>query len=55
VVAGAGTAPEAAQKAAAFVRRIDKLPLPVRESAPGFLVNAVPRHPTMNEAMRCVR
>jgi 3-hydroxyacyl-CoA dehydrogenase/enoyl-CoA hydratase/3-hydroxybutyryl-CoA epimerase len=52
VVAGAGTAPEAAQKAAAFVRRIDKLPLPVKD-APGFLVNAV-LAPYMNEAMRCV-
>ena len=39
VVAGAVTAPQAARKAAAFVRSIDKLPLPVKE-APGFLVNA---------------
>ena len=52
VVAGDITAPEVAQKAAAFVRRIDKLPLPVRD-APGFLVNAV-LAPYMNEAMRCV-
>ena len=52
VVAGAGTAPEVAQKAAAFVRGIDKLPLPVKD-APGFLVNAV-LAPYMNEAMRCV-
>ncbi|BAO27893.1 3-hydroxyacyl-CoA dehydrogenase NAD-binding domain-containing protein [Sulfuritalea hydrogenivorans] len=52
VVAGAGTAPEAAQKAAAFVRKIDKLPLPVKD-APGFLVNAV-LAPYMNEAMKCV-
>ena len=52
VVAGTGTAPEAAQKAAAFVRKIDKLPLPVKD-APGFLVNAV-LAPYMNEAMRCV-
>ena len=52
VVAGAGTAPEVAQKAAAFVRKIDKLPLPVKD-APGFLVNAV-LAPYMNEAMRCV-
>ena len=52
VVAGASTAPKAAQKAAAFVRSIDKLPLPVRD-APGFLVNAV-LAPYMNEAMRCV-
>ncbi|MFA5123696.1 3-hydroxyacyl-CoA dehydrogenase NAD-binding domain-containing protein [Zavarzinia sp.] len=52
VVAGAATAPEAAQKAAAFVRGIDKLPLPVKDS-PGFLVNAV-LAPYMHEAMRCV-
>ena len=52
VVAGDNTAPEAAQKAAAFVRKIDKLPLPVKD-APGFLVNAV-LAPYMNEAMRCV-
>jgi 3-hydroxyacyl-CoA dehydrogenase/enoyl-CoA hydratase/3-hydroxybutyryl-CoA epimerase len=52
VVAGEITAPEAAQRAAAFVRRIDKLPLPVKD-APGFLVNAV-LGPYMHEAMRCV-
>ncbi|MDP3514495.1 MAG: 3-hydroxyacyl-CoA dehydrogenase NAD-binding domain-containing protein [Sulfuritalea sp.] len=54
VVAGAATAPAIAiaQKAAAFVRRIDKLPLPVRD-APGFLVNAV-LAPYLHEAMRCV-
>ena len=52
VVAGEKTAPEVAQKAAAFVRRIDKLPLPVKD-APGFLVNAV-LGPYMNEAMKCV-
>jgi 3-hydroxyacyl-CoA dehydrogenase/enoyl-CoA hydratase/3-hydroxybutyryl-CoA epimerase len=52
VVAGAVTSPEVAQKAAAFVRKIDKLPLPVKD-APGFLVNAV-LGPYMNEAMRCV-
>lgn len=52
VVAGDITAPDAAQKAAAFVRKIDKLPLPVKD-APGFLVNAV-LAPYMNEAMRCV-
>ena len=52
VVAGAATAPEVAQRAAAFVRRIDKLPLPLRD-APGFLVNAV-LAPYMHEAMRCV-
>jgi len=52
VVAGDITAPEVAQKAAAFVRKIDKLPLPVKD-APGFLVNAV-LAPYMHEAMRCV-
>jgi 3-hydroxyacyl-CoA dehydrogenase/enoyl-CoA hydratase/3-hydroxybutyryl-CoA epimerase len=52
VVAGEKTSPEVAQKAAAFVRRIDKLPLPVKD-APGFLVNAV-LGPYMNEAMKCV-
>ncbi len=52
VVTGAATAPEVAQKAAAFVRRIDKLPLPVKD-APGFLVNAV-LAPYLHEAMKCV-
>jgi 3-hydroxyacyl-CoA dehydrogenase/enoyl-CoA hydratase/3-hydroxybutyryl-CoA epimerase len=52
VVAGDRTAPEVAHKAAAFVRKIDKLPLPVKD-APGFLVNAV-LGPYMNEAMKCV-
>lgn len=40
VVAAADGDPEMARRAALFVRRIDRLPLPVR-SAPGFLVNAV--------------
>jgi 3-hydroxyacyl-CoA dehydrogenase/enoyl-CoA hydratase/3-hydroxybutyryl-CoA epimerase len=52
VVASSTTAPLAAQQAAAFVRAIDKLPLPVRD-APGFLVNAV-LAAYLNEAMRCV-
>ncbi len=52
VVAGEKTAPEVAQRAAAFVRKIDKLPLPVKD-APGFLVNAV-LGPYMHEAMKCV-
>ena len=52
VVAGERTATDVAQKAAAFVRKIDKLPLPVKD-APGFLVNAV-LGPYMNEAMKCV-
>ena len=40
VVAGEATDPTLARKAAAFVRGIDKLPLPVKDS-PGFLVNRV--------------
>ncbi len=52
VVAAEGGDPEMARRAAAFVKQIDRLPLPVR-SAPGFLVNAV-LAPYMLEAMRCV-
>jgi 3-hydroxyacyl-CoA dehydrogenase/enoyl-CoA hydratase/3-hydroxybutyryl-CoA epimerase len=40
VVSSEGTNPDLAKKAAAFVRQIDKLPLPVKD-APGFLVNRV--------------
>ena len=40
VVSSERTNPELAKKAAAFVRQIDKLPLPVKD-APGFLVNRV--------------
>jgi len=40
VVMSEATRPALAQQAAAFVRRIDKLPLPVADS-PGFLVNRV--------------
>jgi 3-hydroxyacyl-CoA dehydrogenase/enoyl-CoA hydratase/3-hydroxybutyryl-CoA epimerase len=40
VVSSEGTSPEMARNAAAFVRQIDKLPLPVKD-APGFLVNRV--------------
>lgn len=40
VVASTRTSPETAKQAAAFVRQIDRLPLPVR-SSPGFLVNRV--------------
>jgi 3-hydroxyacyl-CoA dehydrogenase / enoyl-CoA hydratase / 3-hydroxybutyryl-CoA epimerase len=50
VVSGAGTHPAMAQKAAAFVRQIDKLPLPVKDS-PGFLVNRV-LGPYMQNAFR---
>lgn len=52
VVECEGANPEMVKKACAFVRGIDKLPLPVK-SAPGFLVNAV-LAPYMLEAMRCV-
>ena len=52
VVAGRETAPALVARGAAFVRQIDKLPLPVR-SAPGFLVNRV-LAPYLLTAMRCV-
>ena len=52
VVRTAATGDEAFRRAAAFVRRLDKLPLPVRDE-PGFLVNAV-LGPYMYEALRCV-
>jgi len=50
VVSGAITDSTMAQKAAAFVRQIDKLPLPVKDS-PGFLVNRV-LGPYMQNAFR---
>ncbi len=50
VVSGEVTDPELAKSAAAFVRQIDKLPLPVRDS-PGFLVNRV-LGPYMQNAFR---
>ena len=52
IVVGAATRPELVPRAAALVRQIDKLPLPVK-SAPGFLVNRI-LAPYLNEAMRCV-
>ncbi|MBL8425869.1 MAG: enoyl-CoA hydratase/isomerase family protein [Dechloromonas sp.] len=52
VVEGEGADPAAVQAACAFVRQIDKLPLPVK-STPGFLVNAV-LAPYMLAAMRAV-
>jgi 3-hydroxyacyl-CoA dehydrogenase/enoyl-CoA hydratase/3-hydroxybutyryl-CoA epimerase len=52
IVKGADTDPDVAKKAAAFVRRIDKLPLPVKDS-PGFLVNRV-LGPYMDQALRMV-
>jgi 3-hydroxyacyl-CoA dehydrogenase/enoyl-CoA hydratase/3-hydroxybutyryl-CoA epimerase len=50
VVHGANTDAEVAKKAAAFVRSIDKLPLPVKDS-PGFLVNRV-LGPYLDQALR---
>jgi 3-hydroxyacyl-CoA dehydrogenase / enoyl-CoA hydratase / 3-hydroxybutyryl-CoA epimerase len=52
VVAGDRTDPVLARKAAAFVRHIDKLPLPVKDS-PGFLVNRV-LGPYMQNAFRLI-
>src|SRR5205814_4598411 len=52
VVAGRETRPDLVARGAAFVRQIDKLPLPVK-SAPGFLVNRV-LAPYLMTAMRCV-
>ena len=52
VVTAEGGDVEVTRQACAFVRGIDKLPLPV-QSAPGFLVNAV-LGPYLLEAMRCV-
>jgi 3-hydroxyacyl-CoA dehydrogenase/enoyl-CoA hydratase/3-hydroxybutyryl-CoA epimerase len=52
VVQGAQTRPELARQAAAFVRHIDKLPLPVKD-APGFLVNRV-LGPYMQNAFRLI-
>ncbi|MCA1938312.1 MAG: enoyl-CoA hydratase/isomerase family protein [Dechloromonas sp.] len=52
VVEGDGADPAMVRAACAFVKQIDKLPLPVK-SAPGFLVNAV-LAPYMLAAMRAV-
>ncbi|WP_298393019.1 3-hydroxyacyl-CoA dehydrogenase NAD-binding domain-containing protein [uncultured Azonexus sp.] len=52
VVEAAGADPAMVRAACAFVKQIDKLPLPVK-SAPGFLVNAV-LAPYMLAAMRAV-
>jgi 3-hydroxyacyl-CoA dehydrogenase/enoyl-CoA hydratase/3-hydroxybutyryl-CoA epimerase len=52
VVVGARTRSSLVAPAAAFVRQIDKLPLPVK-SAPGFLVNRV-LAPYLMAAMRAV-
>ena len=50
VVSGAQTSADMVRKATAFVRQIDKLPLPVMDS-PGFLVNRV-LGPYMQNAFR---
>ena len=52
IVVGRRTRDDLAPLAAAFARKIDKLPLPVK-SAPGFLVNRI-LAPYLMEAMRCV-
>jgi 3-hydroxyacyl-CoA dehydrogenase/enoyl-CoA hydratase/3-hydroxybutyryl-CoA epimerase len=52
VVSSAQTNPDVAKKAAAFVRHIDKLPLPTKDS-PGFLVNRV-LGPYMQNAFRLI-
>ena len=52
IVVGKNTRADLTGPAAAFVRQIDKLPLPVK-SAPGFLVNRV-LAPYLMTAMRCV-
>ena len=52
VVVGANTREDLVPRAAAFVRQIDKLPLPVK-SAPGFLVNRL-LAPYLMAAMRAV-
>ena len=52
IVAGSRTDPQIAKQAAAFVRAIDKLPLPVKDS-PGFLVNRV-LGPYLQQALRMV-
>jgi len=52
IVSSAQTNPEPAKRAAAFVRYIDKLPLPVKD-APGFLVNRV-LGPYMQNAFRMI-
>jgi 3-hydroxyacyl-CoA dehydrogenase / enoyl-CoA hydratase / 3-hydroxybutyryl-CoA epimerase len=52
IVHGRQTRGDLVSPAAAFVRQIDRLPLPVT-SAPGFLVNRV-LAPYLMEAMRCV-
>jgi 3-hydroxyacyl-CoA dehydrogenase/enoyl-CoA hydratase/3-hydroxybutyryl-CoA epimerase len=52
VVSGPATRADLVPAAAAFVGRIDKLPLPVK-SAPGFLVNRV-LAPYLGAAMRCL-
>jgi 3-hydroxyacyl-CoA dehydrogenase/enoyl-CoA hydratase/3-hydroxybutyryl-CoA epimerase len=49
IVQGSGTRADVVQKALAFTRKLDKLPLPCK-SAPGFLVNRI-LTPYINEAI----
>jgi 3-hydroxyacyl-CoA dehydrogenase/enoyl-CoA hydratase/3-hydroxybutyryl-CoA epimerase len=49
IVEGSSTAPQAAQTALRFTRKLDKLPLPCK-SAPGFVVNRI-LTPYVNEAL----
>lgn len=53
VVKGDRTSPQVVEKAIAFVRRLDRLPLPVK-SSPGFLVNRI-LMPYLLEAMEMVK
>jgi 3-hydroxyacyl-CoA dehydrogenase/enoyl-CoA hydratase/3-hydroxybutyryl-CoA epimerase len=53
VVAGTKTNPDVVNKALSFVRRIDRLPLPVK-SSPGFLVNRA-LMPYLMEAMNLLQ
>lgn len=53
VVKGEATSTDTLNKAMSFVRKIDKLPLPVK-SSPGFLVNRI-LMPYMMEAMELVK
>ncbi len=51
VVKGTKTDPAIVERALSFVRQIDRLPLPVLKSTPGFLVNRI-LYPYMMEALR---
>ncbi len=53
VIKGGKTDPAVVERALCFVRQIDRLPLPVLKSTPGFLVNRI-LFPYMMEAMKMV-